>query len=150
VSCATCAKTAKPIEMPFGLWAPMYSRNYVFDGVQIPHGKGQFLEERTCSGMPDDTFPYFVNSWRGIFIGQARYDVQSAVSTHKHNISLKSAQYLRRRRRRRRKRRRRRSKPNSDDQARKTVALSCSLINEHEHDLRKLTSLVVNCGFFGF
>ena len=113
-------------------------------GVQIPHGKGQFLEERTCLGMPDDTFPYFMNSWRGIFIGRARYDVQSAVSTHKHNISLKSAQYLTRRRRRRR------SKPNSDDQARKTVALSCSLINEHEHDLRKLTSLVVNCGFFGF
>ena len=27
----TCAKTAKPIEMPFGLWARMGRRNHVLD-----------------------------------------------------------------------------------------------------------------------
>jgi len=27
-----CAKTAKPIEMPFGLWAPICPRNHVLDG----------------------------------------------------------------------------------------------------------------------
>jgi len=35
-------KTAEPIEMPFGLWARLGSRNHVFDGAQIPHRKGQF------------------------------------------------------------------------------------------------------------
>jgi len=29
-----CAKTAEPIEMPFGLWAQMGHRNHVLDGVQ--------------------------------------------------------------------------------------------------------------------
>jgi len=36
------AKTAEPIEMPFGVWAQMGPTNHVLDGVQIPHGKGQF------------------------------------------------------------------------------------------------------------
>jgi len=27
-----CAKTAEPIEMPFGLWARMGHRNHVLDG----------------------------------------------------------------------------------------------------------------------
>jgi len=39
-SAVICAKTAEPIEMPFGLWAQMGSRNHVLDGVQIAHGKG--------------------------------------------------------------------------------------------------------------
>jgi len=29
-----CAKTAKPIEMPFGLWARMGRRSHALDGVQ--------------------------------------------------------------------------------------------------------------------
>jgi len=29
----TCAKTAEPIEMPFGLWARIGRRNHVLDGV---------------------------------------------------------------------------------------------------------------------
>jgi len=29
--------------MPFGLWTWVGPRNRVLDGVQIPHGKGQFL-----------------------------------------------------------------------------------------------------------
>jgi len=37
-----CAKTAEPIEMPFGLWARMGPRNHVLDGFQIHRGKGQF------------------------------------------------------------------------------------------------------------
>jgi len=30
----SCAKTAEPIEMPFGLWAWMGCRNHTLDGVQ--------------------------------------------------------------------------------------------------------------------
>jgi len=32
VSAVICAKTAEPIEMPFGLWARIGPRNYVLDG----------------------------------------------------------------------------------------------------------------------
>jgi len=35
-------KTAEPIELPFGIWARVGSSNDALDGVQIPHGKGQF------------------------------------------------------------------------------------------------------------
>jgi len=41
-----CAKTVKPIEMPFGLWAWMVPRNHVLDGVQIPTCKGAILGDR--------------------------------------------------------------------------------------------------------
>jgi len=30
-----CAKTAEPIEMPFGLWARMDPRNHALDGVNM-------------------------------------------------------------------------------------------------------------------
>jgi len=36
------AKTAKAIEMPFGFRTRVGPRNLVLDGVEIPHGKGQF------------------------------------------------------------------------------------------------------------
>jgi len=39
------AKTAEPIEMPFGLWARMDPRNHVLDGVQIPMRMGNFEGE---------------------------------------------------------------------------------------------------------
>jgi len=39
----TPAKTAEPIEMPFGLRTLVGPRNHVLDGVQIAHGKGNFL-----------------------------------------------------------------------------------------------------------
>jgi len=42
VTIVSPAKMSEPIEMPFGLWAQMGPRNHVLDGVQIPHGKGQF------------------------------------------------------------------------------------------------------------
>lgn len=35
-------KTAKPIEMPFGLWNRVGQRNYVLDGFQILTGGGTF------------------------------------------------------------------------------------------------------------
>ena len=38
-SAVICAKTAEPIELPFGLWARMGPRNHMLYGVQIPHGK---------------------------------------------------------------------------------------------------------------
>jgi len=43
-----CAKTAEPIEMPFGLGAWIDPRNHVLDGIQIPMGKGSF-EERALA-----------------------------------------------------------------------------------------------------
>jgi len=42
VTLVSPAKTAAPIEMPFGLRTRVSPRNHVLDGVQIPHGKGQF------------------------------------------------------------------------------------------------------------
>jgi len=49
-SAVNCAKTAKPIEMPFGLWGSMCPRNHhVLDGVHIPMGRGNFGEkEKGC------------------------------------------------------------------------------------------------------
>jgi len=45
VTLVSPAKTAEPIEMPFGLWVWMGPRNNVLDGApdQIPHEKWQFL-----------------------------------------------------------------------------------------------------------
>ena len=37
-----CAKTAEPIEIPFGLWTGMGTRKHVLDGAQIPKAKGQY------------------------------------------------------------------------------------------------------------
>ena len=44
VKIASPAKPAEPIEMPFGTLnlTRMDPRNYVLDGVQIPHVKEQF------------------------------------------------------------------------------------------------------------
>ena len=42
VTVVSLAKMAELIEMLFGLWALVGLRNHVLDGVQIPHGKGQF------------------------------------------------------------------------------------------------------------
>jgi len=42
-SVVVSAKTAKTMEMPFGLRTRVGPGNHVLDGVQIPHGKGQFL-----------------------------------------------------------------------------------------------------------
>ena len=44
-SAVTCAKTAEPIVMPFGLSARSGSRNHELDGVKIPHEKGQLWEK---------------------------------------------------------------------------------------------------------
>ena len=41
-STVICAKTAEPIEMPFGLWTRVGPRKYVLDGAQIPRGQRQF------------------------------------------------------------------------------------------------------------
>jgi len=43
VTIVSPAKTAKSIEMPFGLWIWVGPRNHVLDGgVQITHAKGRF------------------------------------------------------------------------------------------------------------
>ena len=36
------AKKAEPIEMAFALRTSVGPRNHVLEGIQIPHGKGQF------------------------------------------------------------------------------------------------------------
>jgi len=41
-SVVICAKTPEPMVMLFGFWARTGPRNHKLDGVQIPHGKGQF------------------------------------------------------------------------------------------------------------
>ena len=38
VTVVSPAKTPEPIEMPFGLWVRIGTRNHVLHGVQIPHG----------------------------------------------------------------------------------------------------------------
>ena len=40
LSALSYAKTAEPIEMWFGTLSRVDQRNYVFDGVQIPHTNG--------------------------------------------------------------------------------------------------------------
>jgi len=57
------AKTAGPIEMPFGLWTRVGPKKHVLDGAQIPHAKGQLLAERTCPAMPNDILPWAVQKW---------------------------------------------------------------------------------------
>jgi len=52
-----CAKTAEPIEMPFGLWRRVVPRKHVLDGAQNRRAKEQLLGERTCPGIPDVTVP---------------------------------------------------------------------------------------------
>jgi len=47
VTLVSPAKMAVPIEMLFGLRTRVGPRNHVLDGVQIPHGKGQF-EGKGC------------------------------------------------------------------------------------------------------
>jgi len=42
VTLVSPAKTAELIEMPFGLSTRVGPGNNVLDGVQAPHGKGQF------------------------------------------------------------------------------------------------------------
>ena len=39
----SCGKTAEPIEMPFGLWAPMGPRNRVLHGSPDPPWEGAIL-----------------------------------------------------------------------------------------------------------
>jgi len=43
------AKTAAPIELPFGSRTWVGPGNHVLDGVQIPHGKGQTFEGEWAS-----------------------------------------------------------------------------------------------------
>jgi len=47
----SCAETAEPIQMPFGIWTWMCPRKYILDGSPDPLAKEQLLGERTCLGM---------------------------------------------------------------------------------------------------
>jgi len=57
-SAVSCAKTAEPLEMPFGLWTRVGSRTRW--ASRSPYAKEQFLGERTCPGMPDVTLRWAV------------------------------------------------------------------------------------------
>jgi len=52
-----CAKTAKPIEMPFGLWTQVGPRKHVLHGGPDPPCEGAIIRERTCLGMLFDSLP---------------------------------------------------------------------------------------------
>ena len=39
----SCAKTAEPIEMPFGMWTRVGLENHALGGATIPKWKGQFF-----------------------------------------------------------------------------------------------------------
>ena len=43
----SCAKTAEPIEMPFGLWTQVGQRSIIKWGIDPP-SEGQLLGERAC------------------------------------------------------------------------------------------------------
>ena len=55
----SCAKTAEPIEMPFGMLNQVDPRNYVLDRGPDPlMGRGNFEGGgRACPDMPDNTLP---------------------------------------------------------------------------------------------
>jgi len=48
-------KNAEPIKMPVRVWTRGGARNHVLMGYRSPHGRANFLPERTCPGMSDDT-----------------------------------------------------------------------------------------------
>ena len=41
-SAVSCAKTAEPIEMLFGLWARVSQSKHVLDGTQMPMRRGNY------------------------------------------------------------------------------------------------------------
>jgi len=47
VATVSPAKTAEPIEMPFGVWTRVGQRNYVLDRGHDPYRKGNFLRGMT-------------------------------------------------------------------------------------------------------
>ena len=53
-SLVSCAKTAEPTEMLFGLWTRLGSINRVLDGGQTHPWEGAILGGRACSSMSDD------------------------------------------------------------------------------------------------
>jgi len=54
-SALSCAKTATPIEMPFGMLTRMDPRNHALDGDPDRSWAGAILRGRACSDMPDDS-----------------------------------------------------------------------------------------------
>jgi len=50
VTIVSPAKTAEPIEMPFGKWTWVIPKNHVFDGVRIPMEMGNFDGEGDAIG----------------------------------------------------------------------------------------------------
>jgi len=54
---ATSCAIKKRLNRTFGMLSRVDPRNDVLDGGRDPHAKGQFLGERTCPDMHDDTLP---------------------------------------------------------------------------------------------
>jgi len=50
------AKTAEPIEMPFGLRTRVRPRDHVFVRGPDPPSEGAIFREKDMSGLPDDTY----------------------------------------------------------------------------------------------
>jgi len=53
----SCAKTAEPIKMPFGLLTAVGPRNNVLGRCTDPRCEGAIIRGRTCRCMPEDTLP---------------------------------------------------------------------------------------------
>ena len=64
-SAVSCAKTAEPIDMPFGLWTRVDRgpNEACMRWSPDPPCEGAIIRERTCPGIPDDTLPWAVNKW---------------------------------------------------------------------------------------
>jgi len=49
-SAVSCAKTAEPIEMPFGVWTRVGRRKHVLDGDAHWHHQSNAIEQSMCGG----------------------------------------------------------------------------------------------------
>ena len=67
VSIVSPAKTAEPIEVPFGMWTPVGPRNHVLDGGPDPLWEGAILKGRRRSLYSIGTTVY-VRRRYGLFV----------------------------------------------------------------------------------
>jgi len=77
VTIVSLANTAESIEMPFGIWTGMGSRNHVLNGGPDPHSRiGNFEGEKGAGPGHARTCPAVTYSKR-LSMGQQRYGVDA-------------------------------------------------------------------------
>ena len=65
----SCAKTAEPIEMPFGIWTRVNPRKHVLDGSAIWCDLANTIEASMCGGdaaLLSDYFDHLIISSTGV------------------------------------------------------------------------------------